>query len=155
MADARTVANRFLDLAREKERSLTPMQLLKLVYIAHGWTLGLTGKPLINQKIEAWQYGPVIRSLYNLVRGYGRDVITAPIPAFPEDLSNAEDGLIQQVYDLYGDLSGIQLSNITHMPGTPWFETYEAGSFGKVIPNDLIAAHYRQLDTERESSQHQ
>src|SRR5437870_2146380 len=43
MHDSRTVANHFLRLAREKGDFLTPMQVLKLVYIAHGWMLGLYG----------------------------------------------------------------------------------------------------------------
>lgn len=149
MADARIVANRFLELARQRGRTLTPMQLLKLVYIAHGWTLGLTAEPLIDQRVEAWQYGPVIRELYNSTRQYGGGAITAPIPAFPGTLTPAQQGMIDQVYDLYGHLSGIALSNITHMPDTPWANTYTPGSFGDVIGNEVIAAHYRRLNSER------
>jgi uncharacterized phage-associated protein len=149
MADARIVANRFLDLARQRGRSITPMQLLKLVYIAHGWTLGLTDRPLIDQRVEAWQYGPVIRELYNSTRQYGGSAITAPIPAFAGALTPAQQGMIDQVYDLYGHLSGVALSNITHMPDTPWANTYKPGSFGDVIDNAVIAAHYRRLNAER------
>ena len=154
MADARIVANRFLELARKKGRSLTPMQLLKLVYIAHGWMLGLTGRPLINQKVEAWQYGPVIRDVYNSTRGYGRNPITAPITGMSGELMSDEADMVGQVFDLYGKMDGISLSNITHMPDTPWANTYRPGSFGKVIDNSLIASHYRRLAAERaETSQ--
>lgn len=149
MADARIVANRFLELARARGQSLTPMQLLKLVYIAHGWTLGLTGQPLVDQKVEAWQYGPVIRDLYNATRQYGGGAISAPVPAFPGALAPAEENMVSQVYDLYGQLGGLALSNITHMPDTPWANTYKQGSFGEVISNDVIAAHYRKLNAER------
>ncbi len=31
-----------------------------------------------------------------------------------------------------------------HASGTPWALTYEPGSFGIVIPNDLIEDHYAQ-----------
>ena len=34
-------------------KSFTPMQIMKLVYIAHGWSLGLRQKPLIRERIEA------------------------------------------------------------------------------------------------------
>ncbi|MBV9510077.1 MAG: DUF4065 domain-containing protein, partial [Caulobacteraceae bacterium] len=76
MHDSRTVANRFLELARERGQMLTPMQLLKLVYIAHGWMLGLAGRPLIRDEVQAWQYGPVIPPLYNAVRSYRRDPVS-------------------------------------------------------------------------------
>jgi uncharacterized phage-associated protein len=57
---AHTVANRFLELAEAEGRSLTPLQLMKLVYIAHGWMLGIHQRPLIKDHIEAWKLGPVI-----------------------------------------------------------------------------------------------
>jgi len=52
------------------------MQLIKLVYIAHGWTLGLYNQPLIGKQVEAWTYGPVIPSVYHDFKHYGRDPIT-------------------------------------------------------------------------------
>jgi len=149
MADARIVANRFLELAREQGRSLTPMQVLKLVYIAHGWMLGLSGRPLIAQPVEAWQYGPVVRDVYNGVRSYGRSPVTAPIWAPQEELDYYEDDMVRQVFRIYGNMDGISLSNITHMPETPWAQTYRHGEFGTVISNDLIGAHYQRLSRER------
>jgi uncharacterized phage-associated protein len=35
--NARAVANEFIRLAAEDGRTLTPLQIIKLVYIAHGW----------------------------------------------------------------------------------------------------------------------
>ncbi|MCD8455896.1 DUF4065 domain-containing protein [Xylella taiwanensis] len=46
------------------------MQVLKLVYIAHGWHLGFRQEPLLNKRVEAWRHGPVIRSLYEKVKKY-------------------------------------------------------------------------------------
>jgi uncharacterized phage-associated protein len=152
MADARIVANRFLELAREQGRSLTPMQVLKLVYIAHGWMLGLNDRPLIHQPVEAWQYGPVVRDVYNAARGYGRGSIQAPLPNPGTSFDRYEDDMIKQVYNLYGEMDGIALSNITHMPDTPWARTYKPGAFSTTIPNDLIAAHYKRLLRERNST---
>jgi len=39
------------------------MELLEIAYIARGWKLGTTGEPLTEDHAEAWQYGPVHRSL--------------------------------------------------------------------------------------------
>ncbi len=40
------------------------MKLHKLLYYAAGWHLGFTGEPLFDEDIEAWQYGPVVPSIY-------------------------------------------------------------------------------------------
>ena len=148
MHDSRTIANRFLALARIKAGgdTLTPMQVLKLVYIAHGWMLGLYGRPLIKDDVQAWQYGPVIPTLYNAMRGYGAGVVTQDIRAPSNDnLDENEDDIVQQVYNLYGDKTGPALSRLTHAAGTPWALTYEPGSFGLVISTDNIEDHYRRL----------
>ena len=141
------VANRFLDLAKEKGGSLTPMQLLKLVYIAHGWMLGLNGVPLIRDRVEAWQYGPVIPNLYQHIRKYKGEPVTKKINSLFEkgELDADEDDVISQVFDVYGEMPAMRLSRITHAKGTPWELTYEPGSFGINIPSDLIEDHYQKL----------
>ena len=153
MADARLVANRLLTLAAEDHRELTPMQVLKLVYIAHGWNLGLNGRALIDQPVEAWQYGPVIRDLYNAMRGFGGGPVHGPLPAGfgarAEDLTKRESDLVRQVYGLYGHMSGVALSRITHAKSTPWEQVYTPGSHGTVIPMDMITDHYQRLERER------
>ena len=47
------------------------MKVQKLVYFAHGWHLGITKKPLINEQVEAWPYGAVIPSLYDYLKQWG------------------------------------------------------------------------------------
>lgn len=153
MADARVVANRLLDLAAADGRGLTPMQVLKLVYIAHGWTLGLYDRPLIDQRVEAWQYGPVIPDLYRAMKGFGGDPVRGHVPlnwgGNAGALSRNEDDLLRQVYQLYGHMSGVQLSRITHASGTPWDQTYRPGVQRTEIPEHLIKEHYQRLSRER------
>lgn len=150
MHDSRTIANQFLSIARERTASLTPMQLLKLVYIAHGWSLGLYSRALIEDEIQAWQYGPVIPRLYNAMKDYRDQPVSSPIPTSGDTpLTESEVKLIGQVYDLYGTKSGPALSRLTHALGTPWERTYVAGRFGIRIPNDIIEDHYQRLAAAR------
>ncbi len=55
MADSRmridAIANYFLRRVSQKGRALTPMWVLKLVYIAHAWHLGLRKQPLIDEHV--------------------------------------------------------------------------------------------------------
>lgn len=147
MKSSVAVANRFLELAAEEGDRLTPMQLLKLVYIAHGWMLGLYGRPLISDEVQAWQYGPVIPRLYNAIKSYRSQPVEGPlrVPGERCNLDAAEQDIIDQVFELYGSFSGPALSRITHAPGTPWTKTYVPGRFGSVISNDLIEDHYQKL----------
>lgn len=146
MHDSRSVANYILQLAQQQNNTLTPMQLLKLVYIAHGWSLGLLSVPLVRDKIEAWQYGPVIPNLYGAVREFRSSPVVGPIASDTEDcLTDSNQDLVRQVYDIYGHLSGPALSRLTHRAGSPWAQTYVDGSFGIPISNDLIEDHYSRL----------
>lgn len=149
MHDSRIIANEFLKRANDKCNPLTTMQLLKLVYISHGWMLGLYGFPLINDKVEAWKYGPVIPDLYRAIKKYRDNHIIhyIDVPPYSEDLEEIELDLIDQVYNIYGNKNGIYLSTLTHQKGTPWEAVYKNGVNGIKIPNDLIESHYSELST--------
>lgn len=150
MHDSRQVANEILKVAAAHGHSLTPMQLLKLTYIAHGWSLGLYGDPLIRDEIQAWEYGPVIPKLYATVKDFRDQPITGLLPADNEPpLSPAEKKVVRQVVEIYGDKSGPALSRLTHAPNTPWAQVYERGSWGVRVPNDIIEDHYQRLARER------
>lgn len=143
---ATVIANTFLDLAKRDSKQLTNMQLQKLVYIAHGWSLALLEQPLFYNNVHAWEWGPVIPKLYKPLRKYGAGVVTEPIPTDdpPVDPKSLEMGIIEAVWKSYGNLSGPRLSAITHEDDSPWSITWNAAQYG-VIPNELIAEHYSQL----------
>lgn len=149
-----TIANYFIDKASREVRAVTPMQLLKLVYIAHGWHLGFRGEPLINEPVEAWQYGPVIKSLYRSIKRYGSSAVTERLntsflpwagPSKVEDPKVAS--LLDSVWDGYSHFGGIKLSEMTHMKGSPWWKVWneEGGHARKnaVIPDADIQEFYK------------
>ncbi len=142
--DARSVANELIRRAHEAEREITPMQVLKLVYYCHAWMLGIYGRPLIRQPIEAWRYGPVVPNVYRSLRQYGGDPIPLLIDGVPDDsYQREEQHIIDQVWEQYGPLTGLQLSSLTHAPGTPWDTTWRKWGQNAIIPNPLIARYYR------------
>lgn len=147
--DASTVANRFIELAAVQNKKLTPMQLIKLSYIAHGFSLGIHKRPLLDESVEAWKYGPVVPSLYKRLKKYGSGPVTEQVKVWgfgsPETLADEDRQLIDAVYEKYGALSGVQLSHLTHRPGTPWAETYEPNVYGADIDNAVIRTHYATL----------
>lgn len=150
----KSIANYFLDLAKAHGEQLTPMKLQKLVYYAVGWYAGYTGTPLVDEAIEAWQYGPVIPSLYHEFKCFGSSPITRKATEFvhglelresppPEDLNLRK--FLENVWSSYGQFTGIRLSEMTHASGSPWDETWqEAGGVrGVDIPFSRIADYFK------------
>ena len=116
---------------------------MKLTYMAQGWMLGLAGRPLFSDRIEAWKYGPVIPALYHKTKEFGSSVITQQLPApTGEFIDAATDGLLDSVVENYGRLSGIVLSNLTHRPESPWSKVWREGVTHAEIPTEIIRAHY-------------
>lgn len=168
MFNPKSIANVFLTFGFEEQVSIEPMKLLKLVYIAHGWHLGIFKNPLINEYAEAWKYGPVVPSIYEGVKKFGKLPVTelatdvrisnGQVVRQPFSINKAADteSFLRQVWDLYKKYSGVDLSMMTHQPGTPWFITwhYQGGKdiHGKDIDNGLIKQHYEQLFQRRNSS---
>ena len=150
---SKAIANYFLKLAELRQQTLNPMKLQKLVYLAHGWYLAITGEPLISEKVEAWQWGPVIRALYHEFKEYGkypikksatdieRDKMGFFVVSPPKDPSTIQ--LLDKVYDVYGGYTAIQLSTLTHEKGTPWDFAWKNEE--DIITNELIKDHYTTL----------
>lgn len=156
--DSRAVANYFLKGAQDRGLSLTPMHILKLVYIAHGWYLALYDRPLISDRIEAWNYGPVIPALYHAVKRFGNQEITATISEleiekpkrqeFRKKFDEPTRLFLNRILEVYGGLKAFQLSSLTHAEGTPWhsISISEGGvALGPGIPDNLIQEHFKQL----------
>lgn len=149
MHTAKQVANELLDLAKKAGRPLTPMQLIKLVYLCQGWMLGIKGRPLFNDPVEAWAYGPVIRSVYDAVKQYRDQPISGRIPADQAEFTSDESDIIDQTFEQFGSLDGLALSTLTHQSGSPWSITHEKLGRNARISNDLMQAHFRDLFCER------
>lgn len=141
------VAQQHLDLASKDKNALTPMQLIKLTYLSHGWMLAVHDRPLLSETVEAWPYGPVLPELYKRIKMFRSQPVTATLTNSPINNPEALE-VIKGVYDLYGHLSGIRLSTLTHEEGTPWQFIWNSRGRSGAIPNDLIEQHFKTLAAE-------
>ena len=148
--DSTAVARELLSLANQENIPLDPLKMMKLVYLCHGWGLALLQDGIINEEVEAWQYGPVIPDLYQHVRQY-RAAPIQHLNCMTAEPSQSQKSLIKAVFDAYKNFSGVQLSNMTHAPGTPWSETWDQNGRNATIPTALIKRHFEKLRDERAS----
>lgn len=120
------------------------MHVLKLVYLCHGWMLGIHKKPLINEFVEAWTYGPVVPTVYHQYKKYGGSIVITEGEDHHNDLSDASS-LIESIESIYRSCTAFQLSALTHQPNAPWDITRRKYGVGSVIPNKLIEEHYLEM----------
>lgn len=134
------IANELVAAGSRQGQAFGQIQLQKLVYIAHGWCLAMTGEPLTADRPEAWDIGPMYRRLAGALSSYGREpvlrAIDVPMPlastaaASGEVLTEMEPlelDVIERVSRDYGCLSPPQLSVLTRGEGAPWSSIYKAG----------------------------
>lgn len=163
------VANVFIELAHKDNVEINAMKLNRLVYLAHGYWLALVERPLLNEYIIAYPYGPMVVSVKEMFGPkYGKDPITdfgaryeiheSPdgeftgasktyiwMPRREQDEPAIE--LINRVWQVYKDIGHIQLTNYCHMIGaSPWWEVakeYQGAPEEIMIPNILIQEYYK------------
>lgn len=137
--NALDVANFFVELANaEEDGCMTNLKLNRLVYFAQAWSLEKFSRPLFEEEAEAWQYGPVVPSVYRAFSLCGRNRISGTTSDYDESkISSEEMNLLLDVADKYWGYSAYGLRNLTHKKDGAWSQVYSEGRVNK-IPKDLI-----------------
>lgn len=96
------------------------LKLQKLVFYSQAVSLVINKKPLFSDKIQAWDYGPVVPPLYKKYKK-----IEQEIPATNKRYSLAPDEVtaIDLALSHYGNMTGSQLITLTHSE-KPWQLAY-------------------------------
>lgn len=120
---ATDVADFFLCLTDEESGdNLSNLKLQKLIYYAQGFHLALFHKPLFDDKIEAWEHGPVVKELYHKYKTYGSGAIPKPKEYNGNIFSDEQIELMKEIFVVYGQYSAWRLREITHSE-QPWQNT--------------------------------
>lgn len=120
--DVLQIANLLLLKAKEIGESgelMTNMKLQKMLYYEQGFHLACFGTPLFDEDIEAWQYGPVVPSVYEHYKEYGGEGIEPDETMVNITLTDEEVSIFNQVFDMFNRYSAIGLMNMTHSE-KPW-----------------------------------
>ncbi len=144
---AQDIANYFLTLPDEEAGdSISNLKLQKLCYYAQGFYLAFFNTPLFDDKIEAWQHGPVIKSLYHNYSDRGSMGIPyiekLDLAIYPKRVRE----LLKEIYKIYGQYSAWRLRELTHRE-PPWKEAYEKGA--TVINRKSMKRHFKTLIIEK------
>jgi uncharacterized phage-associated protein len=157
MYEARKICNFLLSRYDARRFDLTNLRINKLLYFIHAESLATQPEGLVRNHFEAWQYGPVIRPVFDAFKVHGERWIPAPAkyldyasgqqkPIPFEDVSASDATFIADVFERYCKFSTSQLVSLSHDPGGPWDLVYRAyladSSASPRIPTDLIRRHF-------------
>lgn len=156
MHDERAVSNFLLDHAESVGVSVTHLSLQKLLFFAHAWHLAQFDRPLVQGTFQAWQFGPVLRAVYDSFRASGRkpigtratrlDLATGTYVICEEKLSDEARELLLAVMASGATLPAWYLAELTHKRGSPWDVIWaracEEVNVGMKIPNKLIRQYF-------------
>lgn len=133
-----------LDLAKyivykcvRENQPISNLKLQKILYNIQKFNLNEYNRPFFNDSIEAWQFGPVVPSVYYHYCGYGAMPITNSTESFPVELSFNQT--INNIIEIKRQLSPWQLVAETHRPDGAWSKVYQNGQGNhRIMPLRLI-----------------
>ena len=144
--DAKTIANYMIYIMVDAFDDLTNMKINKLLYYAQGYYLKKFGRPLFDDRIEAWDHGPVVPAVYRAYKGYGdRPIKDYDLDSVSQVSPEAED-VLYGVARKYGNYTASALRNKTHAIGSPWDQVYRPNVAGIEIPLSVIRDFFSTAD---------
>ncbi|EQC44971.1 PF13274 family protein [Bacteriovorax sp. BSW11_IV] len=144
------IAIYFLNRSIDEKKYLTPIQVMKLCYFAHGYKLAIDNQPLVDEVVQAWKYGPVFKDLYQVLKIYGNRRITKlpDVLSYGEEIDADDSEILDAVYESLSDMDGMDISDLTHEEGTPWSVVWESegkNSRYALIENSLIKSYFEKV----------
>lgn len=129
MATVHDVARYIVETSGEH---LSALKLHKLAYYCQSWCVTWTGKPLIDDVLEARAKGPVFQSL--------PETSVDELAGNSGKLSTVQKQIISAVLERYAGLSGEDLSELTHTE-SPWLDARRTAE-PHVIPVEALRSFY-------------
>lgn len=119
---------------------ITNLKLQKILYFVQVRSLIKLNKPLFEQDIQAWQYGPVVSEVYDVYKQYRRRPIV--LKQDSSHLPPEVKAFLQDVWYLFGGYSVGKLVRMTHND-TPWQDAIQRKH--KVISQKELKTYYTSL----------
>src|SRR5581483_11845039 len=112
--------------------------------------------PLVSNEFEAWEFGPVVRVVYEAFRGHKRqpirqralrlDPVTGVRAIVHYNLTEDDVRFVSEIFNLYSQIDPLKLSEMTHLPGSPWDQVWRApkgtATLGMIIKKHDIKAYF-------------
>jgi len=139
------VAKYFLYKANLEGDLITNLKMQKLLYYAQAWYLVNFGKTLFDDKILAWDLGPVVKSVYDEYREFRHTSIIYEDETgeILKKFTNKEDiSFLNEFYDQFIGFSAHDLVDMSHNE-KPWKKANK--TFSQIIDPEDMKIYYTEL----------
>ncbi len=145
---AMDIANWFIErdnkAVEDRGEKLTLLKLLKLLYYAEGCYLAIKGESLFDEKIIAWEHGPVVVEVYNEFPNAYNLAETSNKNIRFKKIAKDDEEILENVFDVFGDFSAWGLRNKTHRE-KPWIEATDNGAhLNREISRETMKNYFKE-----------
>ncbi len=135
------ISRYIINYSNEKDYGISNLKLQKILYFVQAYFLtnNPNGRPCFREKIEAWDFGPVVPKAYREYKQYGSaniPVMSSFVDFYDDDIWNSErkwfdsniisaehKEMINAVVDKFANYSATDLVTLTHKQA-PWNDAY-------------------------------
>lgn len=144
---ANDVAQYFIYLASKANKEgevegVTNLKLQKILYFAQAYYLAKLDRELFEEDIQAWQFGPVIPSVYSRYKQHGNRAIIELSDG--SKIPEKDKEILEGIWDTFGRYTASRLVDIVHAH-SPWKEAYVPGKKNSVITKQTLKDYYSPL----------
>ena len=157
MYNALDVSRHIINYCNEHDYNLSNLKLQKILYFIQAYYLSKTEskEPCFKDTIEAWDFGPVVPSVYHEYKRFGSTNIPKISTYFKIDekdfwqsevieycdevIDDSDKKLINKLVDNFSKFSTTRLVQITHNQ-SPWINAYQ--QFDNEITVEAIRSYF-------------
>lgn len=142
MYSALNVAKYIILKCNQLGNTISNLKLQKMLYFTQAEFLVSQDKACFDERIEAWDFGPVVPEVYHRYKVYG----SASIPNVCKDdycpFDRKDKALADEIIEQCAKYSASTLVEITHRQ-SPWIAAYRQHS-GAIISNESIKSFFKE-----------
>lgn len=133
------IAKYIVQRSNEDGYPVSNLQLQKILFYSQREFLRKSGKPLFMEEFEAWQFGPVVPSIYRRYCGSA----ALPLTLYDKDdygfIDEESKSIISRILKEKETLNPWDMVKDLHQPGRAWAIIYRDGEGAyDIIPKSLI-----------------
>jgi uncharacterized phage-associated protein len=128
-------------LGNDMSEGVSNLKLQKILYFAQAAHLALNKKkPLFEDDFSAWEFGPVVESVYHEFKTSKNKPISNTTTKDFEKFDNDTVSFLENVWAIFGKFSAAKLVQMSH-EHKPWKDAF--ASEKKIISKEAIYEYYK------------